>query len=483
MQIMNRFIGFCLLCLLGLVALSSCAEKLDNSYPEAETRALHEWMKIHHPELVENYQEDGDYYVDVISLGNTESPAVRDTVYWVHYEFTARDLHGNVSITRDSIYAQQQGTFTRYTHYVPYYKYCGELTENSFREGTHLAMRNILTLGESYATARNLPREIELREGTEVLLYMPSSIVSVDVSNGDGGYEGQYKLSANHPMIARVTVRELVKNPVESEGLAVDRFAGNNGGRIENGVAAEDSAWKLASTEAAQVYFSDAFNPADERSSLFTYTNPYYGSQVAMSDLDRRINRALLDRFGESEPGDSVKMDQTAYVWYVARFLDGFVQSTNIDEVKEIIYGEVESQGVRLAYNPEVNEEDEIRAWHYCLAHYRYGEYGALLTTSSYAYGSTGIVGTTRTSSSSSAYDQTAAMLNYYNMMNSYYGGGYMGNYYNDFYGSYMGGYYNGTSYAPYYYTNDTSSTTTVVTEVLPFTPLLIEFYIEPRDD
>ena len=54
-----------------------------------------------------------------------------------------------------------------------------------------------------------------------------------------------------------------------------------------------------------------------------------------------------------------------------------------------------------------------------------------------------------------------------------------MGNYYDDHYGSYMNGLYGGSVYNPYYVDNSTSTSTTI-TEVLPYTPLLIEFYIEP---
>ena len=112
------------------------------------------------------------------------------------------------------------------------------------------------------------------------------------------------------------------------------------------------------------------------------------------------------------------------------------------------------------------------------LPHFRYGSWGALLTVSSNAYGVVGITGTTQTSSSTN-YAATYAMMNYYGMMNNYYGNNYMGNYYDDYYGSYMNGLYGGSVYNPYYVDNSTSTSTTI-TEVLPYTPLLIEFYIEP---
>ena len=144
---------------------------------------------------------------------------------------------------------------------------------------------------------------------------------------------------------------------------------------------------------------------------------------------------------------------------------------------------EISAPEVRDDLAPEVGsdaaaEGKQILAWYYALPHFRYGSWGALLTVSSNAYGVVGITGTTQTSSSTN-YAATYAMMNYYGMMNNYYGNNYMGNYYDDYYGSYMNGLYGGSVYNPYYVDNSTSTSTTI-TEVLPYTPLLIEFYIEP---
>ena len=190
--------------LFGLTTLCSCAEEPDNAYPgNTQNKALKAWMTQNRPDLLENYQEEGEYYVDVVSLGDLADSAILETESWVWYDITGRDLQGNISVARDSVYALQQGTFTPYTHYVPYYQFYGELASGTFKEGTYLAMRNPLKLGETYAAQKGFPREVELRVGAEVVLYMPATIISTE-ANGDGGYEGQYALSANHPMIARI---------------------------------------------------------------------------------------------------------------------------------------------------------------------------------------------------------------------------------------------------------------------------------------
>ena len=79
-------------------------------------------MTQNRPDLLENYQEEGEYYVDVVSLGDLADSAILETESWVWYDITGRDLQGNISVARDSVYALQQGTFTPYTHYVPYYQ-------------------------------------------------------------------------------------------------------------------------------------------------------------------------------------------------------------------------------------------------------------------------------------------------------------------------------------------------------------------------
>ena len=179
---------------------------------------------------------------------------------------------------------------------------------------------------------------------------------------------------------------------------------------------------------------------------------------------------------------DSVKLDGTAKVWYVERLLDGFIVDTNIDEVKEIIYGDVAKKGSVEEYTP--NDNKRPGAWYYSIPNLRYGQWAAVITTSTYGYGATGVSGTTSSSSSSSSssnyyYDY----LNYYNYYNNYYGNSYYNSYYNNYYNNYYNSYY----YNNYYYgdssSTTTTTTTTITTEVPPYTPVLYEFYVEPQAD
>ena len=49
---------------------------------------------------------------------------------------------------------------------------------------------------------------------------------------GDGGYEGQFDLSAKRPLIVDMEICDTVKNPLEAEGSLVDAFCEANGGMV-----------------------------------------------------------------------------------------------------------------------------------------------------------------------------------------------------------------------------------------------------------
>ncbi len=221
MKLITRFLYLPAAC---IVLLASCAKEQTESYDKFEDQALEAYMTQKHPELLENFQSEGGYYVDVREPGKADAKPVTDTICWVKFDFSGRDLNGNIALTRRAGEAKQLNTFTKYTHYVPYYRYCG--TANSgLMEGTYLAMRNTLYLGKDYADKKGLDQEFLLREGTKVRIYMPSRVVgSVGVS-GDGGYEGQYSLSAKRPLIMEMEVVGIDINLLAFVGSLVDAFA------------------------------------------------------------------------------------------------------------------------------------------------------------------------------------------------------------------------------------------------------------------
>lgn len=481
-----------------VMLFAACADPEDRLYDGMEALSLQKWMEKYHPELLANKQPSGGYYVDILDAGDPARP-VNDTVYWVKLAFTGRDLKGNVCLTRDELTARQIGSFTKYTHYVPFYRYCGEESANLL-DGMHRALRNTLVLDADYAAARDLPEELVLGLGAEVVLYMPSSIVGG--LSGSGGYEGQdsYALSASRPLIVEMKVVDLIKNPLEHEGEEVDAFAAENGTlkpveeKSESSTSAtrgaeepqynDGYAWRTANDTIPQLYINHTWRPTADRTKLLNYRNTYRSTVAPYNDLatlDGQINEALLERFGEGTlEGDSVKLSGTAKIWYIGRFLDGFIFDTNIDEVKELIYGQVESAGEAISITPDSNGKNYVSSWYYSIPQLRYGQWAAVIGTSTYNYGASGQEGETITNTTTSGYDQSYYdMINYYNYMNSYYGNSYYGGYYGNYYDYYNYGYYNN-----FYYDNSnvtTTTTTTISTEIQSYTPLLFQIYIEEK--
>lgn len=514
---------------LAVVLLGSCAKESTESYSKYEGMALEAYMTQKYPDLVGNNQiaEDGKdsytYYVDILDAGDPDAEPLNSDNFWVNFDFSGRDLAGNIIMTRRANEAKQMDTFTKYTHYVPYYRYCGDENTN-LMEGMWVAMRNELHLSDYYynkykddPSRRLTSQDVLLRNGSKVVLYLPSSIVG-SVS-GDGGYQGQYSLSSSRPYIVTMTITNNILNPIELEGEEVDNYCSYNGDVLiyhkadaETGTPAvecpEDvddplhpysspERWVSACDTIPQVYVNFRYDPSETLtfptdSVYFCGYEPYTNS-ASMQSINDRVAAALQKRFQSDEAyvgvkaldADSVKLDGAAKIWYIGRFIDGFIFDTNIDEVKEIIYGEVTTLGTSLSYTP--SSGGMIQAFYYAIPNMKFGQWAAIITTSSYAYGASGKAGGTSTSSSSSYSSSYMDYLNYMSYNNSYYGNSGYGGYYNGYYGGYGGyGGYNNGYYGGYGSGYDTSSsastttTTTVSTEILPYTPLIFQIYIEP---
>ena len=115
--------------LAGLLVLTSCAKDETESYDKFENQALEAWMTQHRSDLVENLQSEGLYYVDLLDAGDLASDPINTEDIWVSFDFSGRDLSGNIILTRNADDAVLAGSFSKYTHYVPFYRYCG--SENS----------------------------------------------------------------------------------------------------------------------------------------------------------------------------------------------------------------------------------------------------------------------------------------------------------------------------------------------------------------
>ncbi len=549
------------------LAMVACAKEVNEPYEKFENMALAAWMTQNRPELVENLQQydDSSYYLDLHNAGDLNSKPINDTIRWIRFDFSGRDLQGNIILTRNAREAELAGSFTKYTHYAPYYMYCGD-AYYTLMEGTWLAMQKKQMLGEKYFAANKGAlgldsKEYEMRIGAEATLYMPSSVVGSGLA-GDGGYEGQYSLDAGKPLIVKMTITDTIKNPLQRESLDVDAFCKANGGLTIYTKTDEDGAneqttevdgvdmiaipttmedenhpyksanrWVSACDSIAQLYVNYRFDPTNTPQEMqhdlhfnrkvttidnkyprygeITY-GPYhvgiapYTNEGSVAEINQQIAEVLKKRFHDETPyvgveqlvadgADSVKLTGEAKIWYIGRFLDGFIFDTNIDEVKEIVFGEVLDKGEALEYIAE--DGGLINAFYYVIPNMRYGQWGSLITSSTHAYGASGTGGSSTSSSSgySSSYYDYLNYLNYYNYYNSYYGGYGMGGYggYGGYYGGYYDNYYGGGYYDPYYsgyynnyYGTEDTTTTTVVTtstEIPSYCPLIFEFYIEPQ--
>lgn len=472
-----------LLMLFATLAMFSCTESSSIDYTEVEQEIFDDWMALYYPELLENKQDDG-YYIDIVTVGDTSGIPIRDSLCWVEYDMTGYDLYGNVSITRNDVVAWQQGTYSDYTHYVPYYRlsnpdYDEDNDIDLILECTHLAFTSYLTIGEQ--------DDVVLYNGAEFTLYSPSSISSSDGTDGSSGYGGQFTLSTL-PFICKIKVVNVVYQPTTHENEIVNAFAMINGGLTittdsfnnvdvdvdddddddddddEEDTSDEDevldpNAWTNATPYVPYVYINKYYS-LNFDGAAFNYINPYTSTVPSspyydgIAALDAKIALIVEELFDDDydSNGDVIGDDEYASIWYICRLLDGFIVDTNIGKVKDLIYNTSDSSGTAISYCAEDNEDDYITAWFYAIPYMRYGNWAAMVTTSTYAY-SMGVNGD----------------ADYYSYYISY-----------NYYGS---DYYSYDSYDDddYYYSSS-SDTSSISTEILPFAPLLFQIYVADDD-
>jgi len=501
---MTRIFVSALLC---AVAFASCVKENEPTGAEMENRSLRAWMKKNHPDLLENLQTKGDYYVDVLAWGEEtdmgddndfgDKPVMEQDTVWMFYNITGYDLDGNVCLNRNEAVARMQGTFELTTHYIPYMNFSGEVNAIGLLESTYLLARNEITLGDKYVADNSdvcKGNVFKLRRGSKIRLYAPSSITyassGVDMS---GGFGGQYALDGNVPMILDVEVLRTIKNPSDLEidmitslvGAPDNESDGQNGwtlalttGTAGGGDAARGE--KRGEQELKGLYYNLLFEPGVNNVGLrylqpqisdTSISSPYKdsGKYADMETLDKEIDRILTEKFegkvlakDDMSEDNLVTKDGATQIWYVVRFLDGFVLDSNISEIRELVFDESGSSSAE-SYTPDGSSEDMINAWLYCIPKMHYGQWAAILTPSGFAYGSSG----TSTTTTSTTGTIATPYYDYYNMYNSMY--------YGD---SYYYGYYGYNSYITTTTSVDTSS---IETEILGYTPLLFYIYIEPK--
>ena len=496
--------------IISALAVVSCIKEESVTNVEREQISLEAWIRLNKPHLLGNYQENGGYYVEILEGDKNDNipydnendfgsePLMKQDTCWVYTNMTGRDINGAICMTRSGVLADMCGTFSYFTHYIPFVNYCGS-NNMGLLEGTYLAMRNELVLGDKYCEDMGLTSPYYMRRGSKIRLYLPSSIAYGEAgSSTEGGYEGQYSLDSSRPLVLDIEVLGAIKDPSKKElDMVYDyvkyRVEWIQAEKHESEKTDEDDDLKLKG-----LYYSTSFDPETDNVTNYRYiqphlkgyNNPYEDNKKylkhTMSEMNQKINDILLKRFGKGLSKDErteellVTKNGRANVWYVLRFLDGFVVDSNIAEIRTLVFNETDPVCEVFSYSPSddegkgENERTAIGAWFYCIPQMYYGGYGQIATTSGYAYGSAGLSGTTTTTESSSSVNSYYNAMNYYNYYNSYY------NYYSPYYNYYDYSYYN-YNYN-YDTTEDTQTKITISTEILPYTPLVFTIYIEPYE-
>ena len=294
----------------------------------------------------------------------------------------------------------------------------------------------------------------KMRRGDIARLYLSSTYAYGPNGFGDDvGYGGQNKLQAQVPVIIdSFTLVDFEADPIITEQKAVDEWVFQN--------------WGLEKKD--------------------TIKSNFY--------------MQLLPPFPMQRDSIATKLDSVVQIYYVGRFLDGFVFDTNIDSIQERVYGRVVNQGpLAIAAADIVGDTiTVIEGWKIALKNACYGDHIRTAFVSAYGYG---IQGAAASSSSSSA---TSTDLSYYDYINYMYymnamygglggyGGGYGGGYsYGGYgYGNYYNSYYDMLYYSNLYGSMGGGSSSTedeelqddgiVSTEIQPFEPLIFDIYILP---
>lgn len=332
----------------------SCAKEEEDSIEDQRERSFEAWVAKNAP----NAQKiEGGVYIEKL-YESTQSGALTPSgdgekdIEWVMINYTGREMTtGNVFVTRDPEIAKHQGTYTDYTHYISEYVPYTPYNTLYYSSNVDLIMGNFLALGQ-------------MKEGDKYRVYIPSSLAYGEsgFSYNGSGFEGQNTLGANLPVIIDLELVKVVKDPSKYEASLVQNYA------------------------VAQM-------------------------QMNLSDTVRTNLYCKHLAYGK-ETRDTVKDGETVSVYYVGRFMDGFVFDTNIEDTAkkhnlaqyyDESHYEVLSVEIGASEDEDGNSSENavVVGMDAALATMLYGESAQIIFTSAYGYGETGQFPTYSTSSGS----------------------------------------------------------------------------------
>lgn len=367
-----------------VVGIASCEADLESvdlddeseseaAWAIAEQAVLDLWIEERADSLIDNRQDAG-YYLYNITRVEDNGLATNAGNCWVRYNITTRDMEGNIILTRNESEALLQGTFSYYTHYAPYKR---EVTSDS-DEAIDLAFLDTSLVIDGEATS--------FYAGSKFLIIIPSYLAGSSY-NGTGGYAGQSTLSSNRPMMSEIEIIEVISDIDTYETNVVDEFTVANGSFTWSSVAVEDDG---VTTALEGVYLNHDYTPQ-----ALNYIEPYgYGSTHGITDIQEMndsIATLLIERFGSGvTTGDVITESESSNIWYIARFLDGFVVDTNIEEVRALVFDDSTNSTSEVVYEAESDNGSHVDMWLYTIPEMKYGQWAAIVGTSDYGYGSGG---------------------------------------------------------------------------------------------
>ncbi len=431
--------------------LFSCAKAEPEDLTILEKKTFEAWIEEHvKGKGIEVAEQSNGIYVEFMEDGDQSLAPLPDSAMWFRLDYTATDVRGNVFVTRDSIEALRQRTYTPYTHYNSDYLFAGE--ENfGMIEGQYFALRNELVKPDG-STMRMAP-------GAHVRLYIPSFLAYGSAGFSDSqGYGGQYSLDGSKIIIEDVRVKEVIEDPIGYEEELVSRRA------------LQDWGLTVADTLSALLYIDS----------------------VHLDNLDRKFKpRADIEaQFPNRQYRriDSLGVDSLAKIRFIGKFLeDGFIFDTNIQSVHDEFYNRRADEDypakdknlVALSFTPSTDKSNFIPAFNVAIPKMRRGLWYRLVFTSAYGYGATGL--SARLRQEQEYYRQYMSYVYSSMYYNNMYGNGYGG--YGGYYDNYYGDIYNNPylDYSSSAYSQNKQEQQ-IITEIQPYTPLVFEIYIEPID-
>ena len=343
---------------------TSCAKVEEETIEDKRERSFEAWVAKNAPNAE---KIEGGVYIEKLYESTqpgalTPSGDSEKDNEWVMINYTGREMTtGNVFVTRDPEIAKHQGTFTYYTHYTAEYVPYTPYNTLYYSSDVNLIMGNFLALGQ-------------MKEGDKYRVYIPSSLAygSSGFSYSGSGFEGQNILGSDLPVIMDLELVKVVKDPSKYEASLVQNYA----------------------VSQMNLNLSD------------TVRTNLYCKHLA---------------YGK-ETRDTVKDGETVSIYYVGRFMDGFVFDTNIEDTAKVhnlaqYYDDTHYDLLSVDIgasedndNGTTSENAVVVGMDAALASMLYGESAQIIFTSDYGYGETGQF-PTYSSTSSTTTSATSAII------------------------------------------------------------------------